>query len=124
MIGVQDPNVKSTDDTSKKPLLVLQLEEAAVATSGHYRRGYSFADEHISHIVDPNSGKGGDALSSVTIIAPTATEADALATAVSVMGREKGLTLIESLAGVEAIMITPGPGFEIVFSKNARKYIK
>jgi thiamine biosynthesis lipoprotein len=45
-------------------------------------------------------------LISVTVVAPTAMEADALATSVFVMGREEGLALIERLDGVEALIIT------------------
>lgn len=87
-------------------LMVLRLEDAAVATSGDYRRFEMIGGKRYSHIIDTKKGEGADKLSSVTIIAETATDADALATAVSVMGAEKGMALIEKKEGVEAILIS------------------
>lgn len=124
LIGLQNPAVDSPDDNSKKLLLELRLEDAAVATSGHYRRGYSIAGQTVSHIIDPATGRGSNALSSVTIIALTAAQADAVATAVTVMGKEKGLKLIENSPGVEAILISPAPNYEITYSSDVKKYLK
>jgi thiamine biosynthesis lipoprotein len=58
----------------------------------------------------------------VTIIADNATDADALATAVSVMDTEKGLALIEGLPGTEAILISSGPEYRIAKTTGAEKY--
>lgn len=98
-IGLQDP---ARDDHT---LLTLTLDEMAVATSGDYRRFVILDGQKHSHIVNPATGDSADQLSSVSIIAPTAMRADALSTAVSVMGEEKGRLLVESLSDVEAIMI-------------------
>ena len=53
-----------------------------------------------------------------------ATEADALATAVSVMGAEKGAALIEKLADTEAILILPKPPHQLIKTSGADKYVR
>ena len=69
------------------------------------------------------TGSSAEALSSVTIIAKNATQADALATAVSVMGQEKGLALIEKIPQTEAILISSAPNFDRIQTSGAEKYI-
>jgi thiamine biosynthesis lipoprotein len=123
-IGLQDPAVGPDDLSSGIPLLVLKVSDAAVTTSGHYRRYVEVDGHKQSHIVDSMTGKGADKLVSVTVIAPDATTADALATAVSVLGPEKGLALIEQLDNVEAILIPSGSGAKPVFSAGAAAYVE
>jgi len=106
LVGVQDPFAPDTDNQlSQSARQVLRLRDAAVATSGNYRRYVTVAGERMSHIVDPRTGRPAAVLPSVTIIAPTATDADALATIVSVIGPDKGLKLIESLDDIELLAI-------------------
>ncbi len=123
-IGLQDPNVAPGEMDASKPLLVLTIADESVATSGHYRRFVKVHGERQSHIVDVHTGKGAGKLASVTIIAPDATSADALSTAVSVLGQEKGLELIESLADTEAILIPAGPAAQPLFSTGAAAYVQ
>jgi thiamine biosynthesis lipoprotein len=123
-IGLQDPNVAPDEMDASKPLLVLAITDESVATSGHYRRFVKVRGERQSHIVDTQTGKGAIKLASVTIIAPDATSADALSTAVSVLGREKGLELVESLPDTEAILIPAGPVAQPVFSTGAPAYLQ
>lgn len=75
----------------------LRVSDAAVCTSGLYERG--------AHILDPRSGSPSRGISSVTVIAPTAMAADALSTAVFVLGPEEGLQLLER-NGVEGAIWT------------------
>ena len=77
----------------------------------------------VSHIIDTNSGGGAGKLSSDTIIAKTAVDADALSTTVNVLGPEKGLALIESFPDVECILIIPGPDYRVIKSTEADAYI-
>ncbi len=70
-----------------------------------------------------DTATSAEALSSVTIIAQNATDADALATSVSVMGPEKGLALIEKIPNTEAILITPSPEYQLLKTTGAEKYI-
>ena len=143
LIGLQDPNEPEELIATTRPLLVLKLADAAVATSGGYRRFVLINGKKYSHIIDRKTGTSTEDLSSVTIIANNATNADALATAVSVMGAEKGLALIEKLPETEAILIpaprlrgdkftpaeagagmTKQPNYELIKTSGAEKYIK
>ena len=130
LIGLQDPSVgpdivipAQAGISTGGLLLVLKLENAAIATSGSYRRFVLIGGKKYSHILDTRTGYGSDELASVTVISKSATDADALATAVSVMGAERGLALIETIPGTEAILISLGPEFERVESSGAEKYI-
>jgi thiamine biosynthesis lipoprotein len=87
-------------------IAVLGLSDAAIATSGSYRNYINRTEGRISHIIDPRSGQpvGGN-LVSVTVKAPDCTAADALATALMVLGPEEGLALVANLGGVEALFV-------------------
>jgi len=85
---------------------VLRLTNTAVITSGDYRRYARHLGRTYSHIIDPRSGYPvQNNVASVTVLARNAAFADALATGLMVMGREKGLELVEALSGVEAAFI-------------------
>lgn len=124
VVGLQDPTVAPDDLATDKLLLTLKVTDAAVTTSGDYRRFTRIQDEKQSHIMDTQSGQGAAKLVSVTIIAPDATGADALATAVSVLGAEKGLVLIEQIPDTEAILIPNRPDAQPVLSTGAEAYIR
>jgi thiamine biosynthesis lipoprotein len=82
----------------------------AVATSGDYRRYVEHQGRRYSHTIDPTTGRPVDhALASVTVLTPSATEADALATALSVLGLEAGFALAEA-RGQAALFIVRTPG--------------
>jgi thiamine biosynthesis lipoprotein len=132
LIGLQNPKAVRPEMAlpesqgivgAEQVLMVLKLTDSAVATSGDYRRFAMVAGKKVSHIIDTNTATGASKLSSDTIIAKTAIEADALSTAVNVLGAEKGLALIESLPGVEAIIITAGPEGKVIKSKGADAYL-
>jgi thiamine biosynthesis lipoprotein len=122
IIGLQNPNTEQ-DTTGRDVLLKLKLTEGAVATSGDYQQYILIEGKRQSHIMDRKTGTSAEGLSSVTIIADNATDADALATAVSVMGAEKGLALIEKLPNTEAILIASPPEYKLTKSTGAEKYI-
>ena len=123
-IGVQDPNHTEEFLASSAPLLVLNLTDAAIATSGGYRRFALIDGNKYSHIIDRKTAVGAQSLSSVTIIANDAITADALATAVSVLGEEKGLALIEKIPQTDAILISPPPDYRLLKTAGAKKYFK
>lgn len=107
VIGIQDPFASTNDNPlSQKPSWLIKLNNCSVATSGNYRHYATIANKRYSHIVDPRTGQPAEKIPSVTVIAPQTMDADALATAVSVLGIEKGLALIESLEDTEALLIT------------------
>lgn len=82
-----------------------RMDEGSVATSGDYERYFVFDSIRYHHILNPKTGYPARECVSVTVQAPTATEADGLATAVFVLGPERGLKLINRLPNVEAIII-------------------
>jgi thiamine biosynthesis lipoprotein ApbE len=98
-IGIRHPRQKGD------LLGFLELREEAIATSGDYEKFFIHAGKRYSHIINPHTGYPVSDIASVTIIAPTAMAADALSTAVFVLGAEKGLQLIESEDGVEGIIV-------------------
>lgn len=100
-IGVQHPREK------EKLLAVLSLTGGAVVTSGDYERAFQADGRRYHHILDPETGFPVYSLASVTVIAPTAMTADALSTAIFVLGPERGLALVEKLPGIEALLVTP-----------------
>jgi thiamine biosynthesis lipoprotein ApbE len=73
-----------------------QLVATGIATSGGYRRFENSLTGRRSHLMDARTGRSAEQLASVTVVAPTAMQADGLATAVSVLGIKAGLELIES----------------------------
>jgi thiamine biosynthesis lipoprotein len=98
-IALQNPRDKNYFIT------VIPINNKSVATSGDYERFFDDSKQ-FHHIIDPKTGYSATDLISVTIIADTALEADALATSVFVMGRDQGLQLVESLENVEGLLIT------------------
>jgi thiamine biosynthesis lipoprotein len=128
-IGLQNPAETDSDEQTlaggpKQVLMVLTFNNAAVATSGNYRRFVLIEGKKYSHIINRTTGISAEVLSSVTIISQNALDADALATSVSVMGSEKGLTLIEKIPNTEAILITPSPEYQLIKTAGAEKYIE
>lgn len=84
----------------------LDVTGGALATSGDYQQAFE-ADYSSHHILDPRTGRSPQTFASVSVLAPTATQADALATALMVLSLPEGQTLIAGLPGVEALWITP-----------------
>jgi thiamine biosynthesis lipoprotein len=81
----------------------LKLKQGALASSGDTGQFFKSAGQHYSHIIDPRSGMALTKRLQVTVWAKTATEADALASALSVLGEKEGLAHVETLKNVEAL---------------------
>jgi thiamine biosynthesis lipoprotein len=82
------------------------LANQAMATSGDAFQFVEIDGIRYSHIVDPRTGLGLTDRSSASVLATDGTTADAMASAVSVLGREKGMELIARTGGVEALLVT------------------
>lgn len=96
------------DRSARAVLGMLDLEQAAVATSGNYRHVVEVGGRTLSHTMDPRRGAPlVNGLASVTVVAPTAMLADAWATALMVLGAEAGLARAAAL-GLAAILVTDG----------------
>jgi thiamine biosynthesis lipoprotein len=84
---------------------VLEVDGAGVATSGDYRNSFEVDGRRYSHVIDPKSGRPvAHDLASVTVVAPTAMRADALATGLLVLGPDEGFALAER-EGIAACFI-------------------
>ena len=102
-VGINLPDRQARFDTIYK---VVPLFNRAIATSGDYRNYFEVDGKFYSHILDPRTGYPvTNGIVSVSVLADTCTVADGLATGIMVMGVEKGLSLINRLAGVEAFII-------------------
>jgi thiamine biosynthesis lipoprotein len=84
---------------------VLPLKKGAVVTSGNYEKFVEFNGVRYTHIINPKTGYPASGIVSVTVFAPSAELADALATAIFVMGIEVGLDRIHQLPNIECIII-------------------
>ena len=90
--------VEAPDRDRRAPHSILALQDAAVATSGDYRHWVRVGSGTLSHTMDPHRGAPlAQSPASVTVIAPTCAEADALATALMVLGEERGLAQARAL---------------------------
>jgi thiamine biosynthesis lipoprotein len=91
---------------------VVELSGRALATSGDYRNFYELDGKRVSHTIDPRTGQPVEhELASVTVIGEECVTADALATALTVLGLEEGFDLAEHL-GLHAFFISRGAGEE------------
>lgn len=97
--GIADPNNPS------KILLWLPVNRQSVATSGNYIQYFEVNGIRYSHNIDPLTGRPVKGVKSVTVISPSAELADALATAVTVMGRKAGIHLINQIPHTHCIFI-------------------
>ncbi len=102
----EDWKVAITNPLNKeKAFALLPINTGAVVTSGNYEKYVKFNGKRYTHIIDPRTGYPSSGIISVTIFAPQAELADALATSVFVMGKEAGLDRINQLPNIECIII-------------------
>lgn len=103
MVGVQDPDKKGV-------IGALPSSDISVVTSGDYERYFDYEGKRYAHIFDPRTGwplEQAASAKSITVIAANATDADAYATAVAVMGPERGLAYVEAHPGLlDAVIVT------------------
>ncbi|HXG55878.1 MAG TPA: FAD:protein FMN transferase [Vicinamibacterales bacterium] len=97
--------VSTLEGVDRPPAAYLTLRNAAVSTSGDIEQFFAVGSVRHSHIVDPRNGRALTGRRSVTIVAPSGTTADGLATAVSVMGTVAGLRLVDSTSGAAAFVM-------------------
>ncbi len=112
-IGVQDPFAEG------ETLGVLALHSGmALATSGNYERFVMINGKRYAHIIDPRSGHPVEGMAGVTVLSKSATEADALSTALFVIGIEDAAATLARFPGSEAIMVPDRRPTEIYVSKG------
>ena len=86
-------------------IAVIPISNTCVVTSGDYERFFEIDGVRYHHILDPCTGYPSTGSISATVVAPEAAMADAFATALCVLGPEKGLPLIEQIPRVEALIV-------------------
>jgi len=119
---VKGKNVKGTPwrIAIEKPVIqkrfiqrVIDMTDAAIATSGDYRNFHMNGDTLLSHTIDPRTGKPvTHNLASVSVIDTSCMRADALATAFMVLGAKQGYNLAEE-NGIAALFMTRQPDGKI-----------
>ena len=109
-IAIADP------DDKMKAIAWLPVGEGAVVTSGDYEKYFVAGGRRYAHIIDPRTGYPTTGIKSATVVCPDTELADALATSVFVLGKEKGLALINQLKGIECLIVTEEN--EILSSNN------
>jgi thiamine biosynthesis lipoprotein len=99
-LGIRDP--RGPEDRS---FAVIDLTDSSFSTSGDYERFFMRDGRRYHHILDPRTGRPAEGSRSVTIVARTATLADALSTGVFVMGPAAGMDLLERLPDVDGVIV-------------------
>lgn len=100
-LGIQDPM-----GATGNAIAVVQATDVSLVTSGIYERYFMVGDTRYHHILDPETGLPADSdLASASILDVSSMDADALATACIVLGRDKAKALMEEM-GREAVFIT------------------
>jgi thiamine biosynthesis lipoprotein len=85
---------------------VVTTDGGSVATSGDYQHWFTFDGVRYHHILEPTTGYPARGVMSVTVLTERCMDADAFATAVFVLGPRRGMRLVESQEGMEAIIVT------------------
>jgi len=98
-IGVRDPRRPS------QVAAVLPLEDVSISTSGDYERYFDAEGTRFHHLIDPATGKSPREIQSVTILADDGLTSEALSKIVFVLGVERGMALVESQSGVDAVVV-------------------
>jgi FAD:protein FMN transferase len=101
-VGIADPSAPAEN---APPIAVVRIRNAALATSGGYRRGFITNGRRVSHIVDPRSGLPADRIASASVFAPDCTTADALSTAFSVMDPHASVAFADAIPGVGCLLV-------------------
>ncbi len=86
----------------------ITLASQAVSTSGDTEQFLEIGGKRYSHIIDPSTGQALTTRIGVTIVAPQGITADSLATAICVMGPDRGLKLLKTQQGVSALIVVNG----------------
>ena len=116
-IGISQPDKKLA---AQKLYKIVQLSDTAIATSGNYRNFFEIGGKTYSHIIDPRTGFPVDnKIVSATVVHPSCSFADGMATALMVMPPEKSILLVNRLENTECMIITQqADSFSIIESEN------
>lgn len=105
-------------DSQESSGFFVELSSCSIATSGDTFQNVEIGGKRFSHIVDPKTGIGVTDSFRVTVIARDGKTADALASSLTVMGPEKGISLVEKMNGVEALVSKMEDGKRISYKSS------
>ena len=117
-VGIQNPDLESTE----KYLMITELENLSLVSSGDYERYYTVDGKEYHHIIDPNTLMPAAYFTAVSIITEDSGLADALSTTLFNMSLEEGMALIDSLEGTEAMWVMKDGTLN--YSSGFERYIK
>jgi len=98
-VAIRDPR------RAGQAVAVLPLEDVSISTSGDYERFFDDGAERVHHLIDPATGRSPGGVRSVTILAADGLTSEALSKAVFVLGVSRGLALVDSQPGVDAVVV-------------------
>ena len=120
-IGLESP----TDNLEKSALKTLVLSGVGMATSGDYRNYFEVDGKRFSHTINPVTGTPIEhKLASVTVVADTAVEADAMATALNVLGPVNGFNYAKYHKLAAYFIVREGDGFETKYTPSFARYLE
>ncbi|MCK5073981.1 MAG: FAD:protein FMN transferase [Bacteriovoracaceae bacterium] len=119
-IGIEVPHLDK-----RKPGRILALSDISMATSGDYRNFFEYEGKRYSHTIDPVTGRPvTHNLTSVTVLARECADADAYATAILVMGPQRGLEFANNKKLKVILYIRKDDGFKELLSKQMILFLK
>lgn len=116
-IGVRDPFDR------ERLLGTLELPHGmAVSTSGNYERFVVIEGRRYAHIIDPRTGIPVEGMAGVTALCTTATEADAMSTALFVLGPAQAPSVLSRLPDCHALLVPDTQPLRILVTPGFRRY--
>jgi thiamine biosynthesis lipoprotein len=98
-IAIRDPR------DAKRVVAVLPLQDTSISTSGDYERFFERDGVRHHHLIDPKTGESPRSVRSVTILADDGLTSEGLSKCLFVLGLERGMRLVESVQGADAIVV-------------------
>ncbi len=117
-VGIQHPR-------EPRHFAYVEVTDASLATSGDYEHAFEFEGRHYHHIIDPATGYPSDKTASVTVIAETALWADAVDTAIFIMGPTRGIEAAKHAPGgpIDVAIVDPSMHLAANDGLKARLYM-
>ncbi len=118
-VAIQKPT-----DRENAVQAIVDINGHGISTSGSYRNYYELDGKRISHVIDPQTGQPiTHKLVSVTVIAPTALEADGWDTGLMVLGPEKAQQVVREEGLAVYMIVKEGEGFKTWMSPQFRTFL-
>ncbi|HBQ8789872.1 TPA: FAD:protein FMN transferase ApbE [Klebsiella quasipneumoniae] len=118
-VAIQKPT-----DQENAVQAIVDINGHGISTSGSYRNYYELDGKRISHVIDPQTGQPiTHKLVSVTVIAPTALEADGWDTGLMVLGQEKAQQVVREQGLAVYMIVKEGEGFKTWMSPQFRTFL-